>query len=72
MDLLKILATHVQHRFAKANSGAPNITNVHAFDALLLPSEQIALNSVQSIYLLHDRRPGHSYTTARKLELVHS
>ena len=40
MDLLEILVTHVQHRFAQANGGSANITRVHAFHAfhaLLLP-----------------------------------
>ena len=37
VDLIEILAGHVQHRFAQANGGSTNTTRV-VFHALVLPS----------------------------------
>ena len=39
IDLLEILATHVQHRFEQTNVGSTNTTRVNAFYGLLLPSK---------------------------------
>ena len=39
VDLLEILATQVQHRFAQANGSSTNTTRVHTFHALLLASK---------------------------------
>ena len=39
VDILEILATRVQHRFAQANCGLTNTTRVYAFHALLLSSK---------------------------------
>ena len=38
MDLLEVLPTHDEHRFAQANGGSTNIDRV-AFHAILLPSK---------------------------------
>ena len=37
VDLLEILAIHVQHRFAQANGGSINTTRIHAFHAACSP-----------------------------------
>ena len=58
VDLLEILAIHVQHRFAQANVGSTSTTRVHAFHPLLLSSKHIIMPRVP--YLLHGIGPGHS------------
>ena len=50
MDLLEILATHVQHRFVQANGGSTNTTRVHAFhDVTTEPSAAMTYLSVDEV-----------------------
>ena len=51
-----IINLYVQHRLPRANGGSNNMTRVHAFHALLLPSNIM----LRVPYLLHGRRLGHS------------